>query len=104
SSWNGQTRQSSKNAMPANFLDWRARNHSFTGLAAFREVNITLASAGRPERLVGAMVTANFFDVLQVRPALGRGFLAPDEAHGAERVAVVSGALWRARFGGRRAG
>src|SRR5262249_15481584 len=102
SSSNRQTRQSSNNAMPANFLDWRARNHRLPGLAASREVNITRASAGRPERLVGAMVTANFFDVLQVRPALGRGFLPPDEAHGAERVAVISDALWRARFGGRR--
>ncbi|HJZ73277.1 MAG TPA: ABC transporter permease [Vicinamibacterales bacterium] len=99
---NRQTRQSANNAMPATFLDWRARNHSFTGLAGFREVNITLASDGRPERLVGAMVSANFFEVLQVPPALGRAFLPADEVHGAERVAVISDTLWRARFGGRR--
>src|SRR5262249_42892251 len=99
---NRQTRQSANNAMPATFLDWRARNHSFTGLAGFREVNITLASDGRPERLVGAMVSANFFEVLQVPPALGRAFLPADEVHGADRVAGISDTLWRARFGGRR--
>jgi len=99
---NRQTRQSSNNAMPATFLDWRARNHSFTGLAAFREVNVTLSSGDRPERLVGAMVSANFFDVLQVQPSLGRGFRPGDEGHGAERVAVISDGLWRSRFGTRR--
>src|SRR5262249_57510468 len=45
---NRQTRQSSNNAMPAIFLDWRARNHSFTGLARFREGNITLSSPDPP--------------------------------------------------------
>ena len=98
---NRQTRQSSNNAIPALFLDWRARSHSFTGLAGFREVNVTASSGDRPERLVGAMVNANFFDVLQVQPALGRAFRAADEVHGAERVAVISDALWRTRFGGR---
>ncbi|HKB13586.1 MAG TPA: ABC transporter permease [Vicinamibacterales bacterium] len=99
---NRQTRQPTHNAMPALFLDWRARNHSFTGLAGFRDVNVTLSSGDRPERLTGAMVNANFFDVLQVQPALGRGFRPADEVHGAERVAVISDALWRARFGARR--
>src|SRR5262245_63519534 len=41
---NRQTRQPSNNATPAIFLDWRARNHSFKGLAGFRQVNITLSS------------------------------------------------------------
>src|SRR5262249_43897780 len=95
---NRQTRQQANNAMPATFLDWRARSHSFTGLAGFRDVNLTLAWDGPPERLVGAMVNANFFDVLQVAPALGRPFLPADEVHGAERVAVISDTLWRARF------
>lgn len=98
---NRQTRQSSNNATAGTFLDWRARNHSFVGLAGFRETNLTLSSGDRPERVAGAMVNANFFDVLQVKPALGRTFRPADEVHGAERVAVVSDALWRERFGGR---
>ena len=99
---NRQTRQPYNNTNPATFLDWRARNHSFTGIAAFRESGVTIASGDHPERAPGAMVSANFFDVLEVKPALGRTFTAADEVHGAERVTVISDALWRERFGGRR--
>jgi putative ABC transport system permease protein len=98
---NRQTGQSTGDATPANFLDWRARNHSFAGMAAFRESSVTLSSGDHPERRRAAMVNANFFDVLQVAPALGRAFTGEDEVHGADRVAVISDALWRERFGGR---
>jgi len=96
---NRQTRQPSNDATPANFLDWRVRNRSFTGLSAVRESSVTLSSGDHPERVSAAMVNANFFDVLQVKPALGRTFTPADEVHGAERVAVISDALWRERFG-----
>jgi putative ABC transport system permease protein len=98
---NRQTGQSLNDANAGTFLDWRARNHSFTGLAGFREASVTFSSGDRPERLSAAMVNANFFDVLQVRPALGRSFTPADEMHGADRVAVISDALWRERFGAR---
>jgi predicted permease len=84
------------------FLDWRARNRSFTGLTGFRESGVTFLSGDRPERLTGAMVNANFFDILEVRAALGRTFRSSDETPGADRVAVISDALWRERFGGAR--
>jgi len=96
-----QTKQSSGDATPANFLDWRARSRSFAGLAAFREAGPTLAIGNSPERMSGAMVTANFFDVLGVKPALGRAFIDADDQHGAPRVAVISDVLWRGRFGAR---
>ena len=96
---NRQTGRSNGDATPANFLDWRARNHSFTGMAAFRETSVTLSSGDHPERRRAAMVNANFFDVLQIAPALGRTFTGEDEVHSAARVA--SDALWRERFGGR---
>ena len=98
---NRQTGQSTGNATPANFLDWRARHHSFTGMAAFREASVTLSSGDHPERRRAAMVNASFFDVLQIAPAIGRTFTAEDEVHGAQRTAVISDALWRERFGGR---
>jgi len=98
---NRLTKESSHNANPADFLDWRVRNRSFTGLAGYRETTVTVSSGDHPERLNGAMVNANFFDVLQVKPALGRGFVPADEAHGADRAAVISDALWRERFGAR---
>ena len=48
--------------------------HSFTGLAAFRQATFALSGGDRPESVAGAIVNANFFDVLDVKPALGRGF------------------------------
>jgi putative ABC transport system permease protein len=98
---NRQTRQNTGNASPANFLDWRKRNHSFTGLAAYRDAGFTLASADRPERVRGALVNANFFDVLGVSPAQGRAFRSEDEGPGAPRVVILSDAFWKQRFGGR---
>src|SRR5712692_8606846 len=71
---NRQTKQSNGDASPANFLDWRVRQHSFTGLAAFRQARFTFSGADRPESVPGTIVNVNFFDVLDIRPALGRGF------------------------------
>jgi putative ABC transport system permease protein len=96
-----QTKRTQNNASPANFLDWRARHHSFTGIAAFTAPTLTLAGAEHPERVSAAMVTANFFDVLGVKPAVGRALAAEDERPGAPRVAVLSDGLWRERFAGR---
>jgi putative ABC transport system permease protein len=98
---NRQTRQSNGDASPANFLDWRARNHSFTAMAAFRQARFTFSAADRPEIVEGAIVNMNFFDVLGVKPQIGRGFNAGDGQPGAPRVALVSDGLWRQRFGGR---
>jgi predicted permease len=98
---NRQTRQSNGDTSPANFLDWRARHHSFTAMAAFRQAGFTLSAASRPERVAGAIVNASFFDVLEVAPAIGRGFVAGDEQPGAPRVAIIGDGLWRQRFGGR---
>ena len=96
-----RTRQSNGDATPANFLDWQVRQHSFTGLSAFRQAGFALSGGDRPESVAGAIVNANFFDVLDVKPVLGRTFAAADEGPGAPRVAVLSDGLWRQRFGAR---
>src|SRR5882757_2384064 len=70
---NLQTRQSNGDASPANFMDWRARNHSFTAMAAFRQARFTFSAADRPEIVEGAIVNVNFFDVLGGKPQIGRG-------------------------------
>jgi putative ABC transport system permease protein len=98
---NRVTKQSGGDATPANFLDWRQRNRSFIGLAAFLEGNPTVTSGDSPERIHAAQVNANFFDLLEVKPALGRGFLSTDEGPGAPRVVVVSDRFWRERLGAR---
>ena len=96
-----RTRQNNFDASPANFLDWRVRQHSFTGMAGFRQAGFALSGGDRPESVPGAIVNANFFDILEVRPALGRAFHSGDEGPGASRVAVLSDGLWRQRFGAR---
>jgi putative ABC transport system permease protein len=85
-----------------NFRDWREQSHSFESLAAFRSDTYNLSAAGTPETLVGGDVTWDFFRVLGVRPALGRFFRPEEDRPGAARVAVLSQALWRSRFGGER--
>src|SRR5436190_13063363 len=89
-----RTKVSAHDAAPANFLDWRARNHSFAGMTAMRDAAFTLAAGDLPERVGGAIVSASFFDVLGVTPAIGRGFQPADEQPGAPRVVVLSDGLW----------
>jgi predicted permease len=84
---------------PPDFLDWRAQAKSFAGIAAYFLSTTNLTGTGEPERLTQARVSANFFDVLGIRPARGRGFLAGEDAQTAPRVAVLSDGLWRRRFG-----
>ena len=84
---------------PQNFLDLAAQARSFESLAAVDGGGVTLTSRGAPTRLEGASVSASFFDVLRVRPVLGRAFLAGENESGKHRVAVLGHRLWRERFG-----
>jgi predicted permease len=83
------------------YVDLRADSRTFSGLAAFAFHALDLTGTGRPERLWSADVSANYFDVLGVRPILGRGFLAAeDQKPGGAPVVVLSYSLWQRRFGG----
>jgi putative ABC transport system permease protein len=84
---------------PGNFNDWRRRNRSFTDIAATRFAFATLTMDGAPELVLGRGVTPNFFDVLGVRPVLGRSFTPADDRAGVN-VAVISHALWQRRYSG----
>ena len=84
---------------PANYFDWKEQSRSFESMAAFDWYNVNLTGAGDPESLVGAQVSANFFDVLQAKPALGRTFAPEEEQPGRSDVAVLSHGLWARRFG-----
>src|SRR5262245_60209648 len=59
-----------------------------------------LTGAGEPVQVAGTAATSNLFEVLGVRPLLGRGFVHEDDAQGASPVVVISHALWQRRFGG----
>jgi putative ABC transport system permease protein len=69
------------------------------GLSALNYANFNLASDTAPERVVGARVTANHFDVMGVGPMLGRTFTTDEDRPGNERVVVLSHRLWTRRFG-----
>ncbi len=77
-----------------NFLDWRAREHSFEALAVSREEPLTLTGTDRPQRLRGRRVTANFFRAVGIQPAMGHGFADADDRPGATPV-IVSDAFWK---------
>src|SRR5260221_296230 len=79
---------------------WRDQIHGFEGLAGLAETNWgwTLTGRGEPVELMGRLVTADFFSVMGVRPALGRWLVNTDDQIGAGPVVVVSHALWRERF------
>jgi putative ABC transport system permease protein len=76
------------------FLDFR-RNQSFESVATYNSTQVSLTGVGEAARLQAANVTASFFDVLRVKPAIGRGFDA-----GVEHEVLLGDALWRSRFHG----
>src|SRR5438067_2708261 len=80
------------------FLLYRDGQSIFSGLAAENAFAATLTGLGDPVQLPIFKVTANYFDVLGVRPIRGRNFLASEE-EGAD-VAMVSEHFWRKRLGG----
>src|SRR5262245_21153615 len=85
---------------PANFLDWKEQNHVFDSLAAFRFWFFDVTGGGDPQRYEGARVSASFFPLLGIKPALGRNFQPEEEQVGREHVVILGHGLWQTRFGG----
>src|SRR5947209_3773243 len=73
---------------------------SFSGVAAFVNETFNFTDGGEPEQLGAARVSANFFEVLGVRPVLGRGFRAEEDKPGGADVILLSHRLWLSRFAG----
>jgi putative ABC transport system permease protein len=87
-------------SMP-DYREWRDRSDTLEGLGGFYYGDFNLASSGAgPERVEGALITANLFDVLQVSPALGRSFTAGEDQYGRHHVVLLSYGLWQRRFSG----
>jgi predicted permease len=82
-----------------NYTDTAAGVSAFEGLSAARFSSFNLSDGTTPERVIGARVTANYFTVMGVLPALGRTFLAEEDRPGNERVVILSHRLWTRRFG-----
>jgi putative ABC transport system permease protein len=84
---------------PATYLDWRAQASSFEKLGASDWNDINLTGDGPPQRVTGFNVSANFFELLGVQPAMGRGFLPQEEQLGGHREIILSHGLWERRYG-----
>ncbi len=80
-----------------NFFDLRGGNRVFEHVVCYRDQKMGLSGAGEPVNLPGVVASADLFDTLQVRPALGRGFVPQEEKPG-QRVVVISHRLWTERF------
>jgi putative ABC transport system permease protein len=90
-----------RNASEPKFVFWSERSQSFDGVAATIGIGsgVNLSGAGEPEFVAGVKVSADFFRVLGVNPALGRGFTKEEDSPNGERVVILSHGLWQRRFG-----
>jgi predicted permease len=90
------------NPFPFTYPDLEAMRdgqQSFTGIAACNFVQMSLKGRNKPERVFGMVASANYFDVLGVRPVLGRGFLPEEDTKpGGAPVAVISYKFWQTHF------
>ncbi len=78
----------------------RAGNQTLSGIVAYTDRNLGLTAGDQTERIRGEIVSANYFSVLGVQPAMGSAFAPDDERPGAARAAVISDALWHRRLAG----
>jgi macrolide transport system ATP-binding/permease protein len=84
-----------------NYKDYRDRNTVFSGLFIYRVVVSGLTVNNSSQRVWGYLVSGNYFDVLGVKPVLGRAFLPEeDQTPDSHPVAVISYNCWQHRFGG----
>jgi len=85
---------------PYNFLDWQSQSHDFEAMAAYQHEHFSLTGGPLPVGLSGRRVSADFFRVLDVRPMLGRNFLANEGRPEAGHVAIISYSTWQNHLGG----
>ncbi|MGB2668713.1 MAG: ABC transporter permease [Candidatus Acidiferrum sp.] len=82
-----------------NFLDWQKESTVFSSMGAYRQQDVILSDTGEPERVAGLMISANFFDLLGVKPFVGRLFRPEEDQMGAGPVTLIADGLWKRKFG-----
>ena len=88
-----------RGASPIEIRDWDAQVDALGPLSRYTSTTLNLSGEGDAAQLAGENVGPEFFGVLGVSPALGRGFTAEDDVPGAPLTIVISDELWRTRFG-----
>ena len=83
------------------YVDLRANTRTLSGIIAYHDDYMAITGSGKPERIYGALTSSNYFEVLGVRPILGRTLFPtlPNESLGAPEV-VLGYDLWQNRFAG----
>ena len=82
-----------------NFLDWQKDNTVFDFMSAQSGDAVTLTGGTEPVQVRGGLVSADYFKVFGIEPALGRTFLPGEDQLGKHQVVVISHALWVTQFG-----
>jgi putative ABC transport system permease protein len=85
---------------PANFLEWKEENQVFERIGTYVGQGFNLLGGDKPERVIGARVSADLLQLLRVQPALGRLFTNDEDQEGRGQVVVLSYDFWRSRFAG----
>src|SRR5258708_22581418 len=98
--WEQSPRTSNANvANPQNLADWMKRNHSFEKMAGYIETDVNLTGEGGPERVLGSLVTRDFFPVLGVSPVIWRNFIPAEDVSSRYDPILLSYGLWQPRYG-----
>src|SRR5262249_43257003 len=85
---------------PPTYLDFKNQATSYSSLAAFRETPFNLTANDLPRRINGTVVTPDFFDVMGVKPLLGRTLTPALDSPGGSATIVISFSLWQRLFAG----
>jgi predicted permease len=96
--WTSQQRGGIGSSAPADLYDWRQQNQAFEEICGWSSALFTVMNGDEPRQLSGASVNAEFFQMLDVTPQLGRSFLPQEDQPGAAPVAVLSDGLWKDAF------
>lgn len=81
-----------------NYVEWKQRSTVFENSAAYYSRSFNVSTQAEPERVAGARVSSDFFNVVGAQPARGALFTAEEDRPGNNRVALISHSLWQRRF------
>jgi predicted permease len=97
--WWDRTPGGQHSAVPyLNFLDWQRENSAFSSMGAYLQDKVTLSGTGDPEPVADVRTSANFFDLLGVKPILGRMLRPEEDQIGASPVVLIGDGLWNRKF------
>src|SRR5260370_11201676 len=94
----GQQGRDWSSVSPADFLEWKKEARSFAGLAGYEWADVNLTGSGEPVKTQGFRITPDFFSVLGIHAALGRGFVAGEDIPGQDARVILSQGLWARQF------